>query len=82
VEFLELGTSAAFFVALEYLDVVFQFELFEEPDDSLGARLLEPESLRLAHISMLVTIIGICYMKPLGATGVGVVRRLSRATYQ
>jgi hypothetical protein len=42
VEFLQLGAGATFFVALEYLDVVFELELLEEPDDSLRARLLEP----------------------------------------
>lgn len=48
VEFLQFGACAAFFVALEYLDVVLELELFEEPDDSLRARLLEPGPSRSA----------------------------------
>ena len=42
MDFLQLGACAAGFVALEDLDVVFEVELFEEPDDALGAGLLEP----------------------------------------
>ena len=42
VDFLQFGACAAGFVALEDLDVVFEVELFEEPDDALGAGLLEP----------------------------------------
>lgn len=45
VKLLQLGACAALFVALEYFDVVFELQFFEEPDDSLGARLLEPDSL-------------------------------------
>jgi hypothetical protein len=42
VDFLQLGACAAGFVALEDFDVVFEIEFFEEPDDALGAGLLEP----------------------------------------
>jgi hypothetical protein len=41
VEFLQFWACAAVLVALEDFDVVFQLELFEEPDDPLGAGLLE-----------------------------------------
>lgn len=42
MDFLQFGACAAGFVALEDLNVVFEVELFEEPDDALGAGLLEP----------------------------------------
>jgi hypothetical protein len=44
VEFLQFWACAAILVALEDFDVIFQLELFEEPDDPLGARLLKPET--------------------------------------
>lgn len=42
MDLLQVGSSAAFLVALEDFDVVLEVELFEEPDDALGTRLLEP----------------------------------------
>ena len=42
MDFLQFGACAAGFVALEDLNVVFEVELFEEPDNALGAGLLEP----------------------------------------
>ncbi len=45
MELLEFRTGAAVLVALEDLNVVLQLEFFEKPDDSLCARLLEPEKV-------------------------------------
>jgi hypothetical protein len=42
VDLLQLRACTAGFVALEDFDVVFEVEFFEEPDDALGAGLLEP----------------------------------------
>jgi hypothetical protein len=39
---LQLWSSAEFLVALEHFDVIFEVELFKEPDDSLTARLVQP----------------------------------------
>jgi hypothetical protein len=39
---LQLWSSAEFLVALEHFDVIFEVELFKEPDDALAARLVEP----------------------------------------
>lgn len=71
--FLQFGTSAAILGALEDLDVVFEVKLLEEPDDSLGARLLEPEVCLLAKIvPYLWRPKDRVYKKGFGATGGGI----------
>jgi hypothetical protein len=53
VNFLELGRGeVGFWVAVEDLEFVGEFELFEKPEDALGARLFEPGSRKVSSESI------------------------------
>jgi hypothetical protein len=45
VDFLELGGCEHVLVAVEYLDLVREAELLEQPDDTLSAGVVEPACL-------------------------------------
>lgn len=57
--FFQFRTGAAFLVTLEDLDVIFEVELLKEPDDSLRARLLEPEVFRKLPCLFLRAALGV-----------------------
>jgi hypothetical protein len=42
VNLFQLRSCATFLVALEGLDIIFNVQLLEQPDEALSARLLEP----------------------------------------
>jgi hypothetical protein len=43
MDLFQLRSCTAVLVALEDFDVILEVQLFKQPDDSLSARLLEPE---------------------------------------